>query len=101
MVRPLYPQGKELRYPLDWSICLDIVENEKKKFFKLTGLELRLLGRPAHIRSLYQLLNPISPLTLCRSGKETAQKTPFATILCCCRCIRCHGKVFTVLLLLG
>jgi hypothetical protein len=53
--------GKSPQYPLERRLGgpqnrLDDVE--KRKFLTVLGLELRLIGRPAHRQSLYQLHYP-------------------------------------------
>jgi hypothetical protein len=53
---------------------MDVVE--KQKILGPNGNQTR----PLRTQSLYQLRYPSSPLTLCRSGKRTAQETAFATI---------------------
>jgi hypothetical protein len=53
--------GKEPRYPLYKRLCGPQSPSgrlEKSKFLTLPGIELRLLGRPAHSQSLYRLRYP-------------------------------------------
>jgi hypothetical protein len=60
-LRPSYPLGKSLRYPLDRRLCEPQIRSgrlEKRKFLTLPGLELLPLSRPARSQSLYRLRYP-------------------------------------------
>jgi hypothetical protein len=78
--RPLYPQGKAPRYPLDRRLSLrdGLDAEEKRKFLTLPGLELRPLGRPARSQSLYLLHYPYTSNIIwlwkyCRRQRKVVQ----------------------------